>query len=91
VGEIDFEQLIIESAKGLDESAQRDTIATLARAFNEILPIIPLWERLANDPILVDKRVTGFPDDSDPLFQNSVYSDNFTIQWILDGTLKGVV
>jgi len=91
VGEIDFEQLIIESAKGLDETAQRDTIATLARAFNEILPIIPLWERLANDPILVDKRVTGFPDDSDPLFQNSVYSDNFTIQWILDGTLKGVV
>jgi peptide/nickel transport system substrate-binding protein len=91
VGEVDFEQLIIESAEGLDETAQRATIATLAKAFNELLPIIPLWERLGNDPILVDKRVTGFPDDSDPLYQNSVYSDNFTIQWILDGTLKGVV
>jgi peptide/nickel transport system substrate-binding protein len=91
VGEIDFDQLIVDSAVGLDETAQRETIATLAKAFNELLPIIPLWERLGNDPILVDKRVTGFPDDSDPLFQNSVYSDNFTIQWILDGTLKGVV
>ena len=83
--------MIIESAEGLDETAQRATIAKLARAFNELLPIIPLWERLGNDPILVDERVTGFPDDSDPLYQNSVYSDNFTIQWILDGTLKGVV
>jgi peptide/nickel transport system substrate-binding protein len=91
VGEVDFAQLIIDSAKGMDETTQRDTIATLAKAFNELLPIIPIWERLANDPILVDKRVTGFPDDSHPLYQNGVYSDNFTIQWILDGTLKGVV
>ena len=91
VGEIDFGALITESAAGTDVEAQKKIVGTLARAFNELLPIIPLWERLANDPILDNVRVTGFPDDSNPLFKNSVYNDNFTIQWILDGTLMGVV
>ncbi|MGI8483440.1 MAG: ABC transporter substrate-binding protein, partial [Thermomicrobiales bacterium] len=89
-GEIDFAALIEQSAAGMDVEAQKKIIEKLAMGFNELLPIIPLWERLANDPILVDVRVTGFPPDSDPLFKNSVYSDNFTMRWILDGTLKGV-
>jgi len=90
-GDIDFATLIPQSAAGLDIESQKKVVATIAVAYNELLPTIPLWERLANDPILMNVRVTGFPEDSDPLFKNSVYSDNFTIMWILDGTLKGVV
>jgi len=90
VGEIDFQKLIEQSAVGMDIEAQKKIVDKLALAFNELLPIIPLWERLGNDPILMDVRVTGFPGDDDPLYKNSVYSDNFTIQWLLDGTLKGV-
>ncbi len=91
LGEVDLTQLIRDSAAGTDIDAQKQVIGEMAIAFNELLSIIPIWERYANDPILVDVRVTGFPGDDDPLFKNSVYSDNFSIQWILDSTLKGVV
>lgn len=90
LGPIDLEALTIQCVEGLDKAPQAELVTSLAKAFNELLPIIPLWERLGNDPILENERVTGWPADDDPLFQNSVYGDNFTIAWILDGTLKGV-
>ncbi len=90
LGRVDLRKLIEQSPLGLDTQKQRGTILELAKAFNYLLPIIPLWERYGNDPILENVRVTGWPPDSDPLWQNSEYGDNFTIIWILNGTLKGV-
>ncbi len=43
--DIDFNQLVIDSAAGLDEEAQKAAVTKLAIAFNELLPIIPFWER----------------------------------------------
>lgn len=85
--EVDLQQLIVDSAVGLDQNAQKDKIATVAAAFNELLPIVPLWERYGNNPAL-DKRVTGFPPDGDPIYKNAVYGDNFVVMMIMDGTLK---
>ena len=85
--EVDLQALIVNSAVGLDEKAQKDAVATVAAAFNELLPIVPLWERYGNNPAL-DKRVTGYPPDSDPIYKNAVYGDNFVVMMIMDGTLK---
>jgi peptide/nickel transport system substrate-binding protein len=88
VGQVDLRQLIDQSAAGLDRSAQQPVVTKLAKAFNELLPIIPLWERLGNDPVLEGSRVTGWPGNGDRLYQNSVYADNYAIMLLLDGTLR---
>jgi peptide/nickel transport system substrate-binding protein len=88
VGKVDLEKLVIQSASGLDEEDHKETITKLATAFNELLPIIPLWERYGNNPALEGERVTGWPPDGDPIYENSPYEDNFTVMMILDGTLK---
>ena len=87
-GEVDLEKLIIQTASGLDEEDQKATVTKLATIFNELLPVIPLWERYGNNPALDGERVTGWLPDSDPIYQNSPYEDSFTVMMIMDGTLK---
>jgi peptide/nickel transport system substrate-binding protein len=87
-GEVDLEKLIIQTASGLNEEDQKATVTKLATIFNELLPVIPLWERYGNNPALDGERVTGWLPDSDPIYQNSPYEDSFTIMMIMDGTLK---
>ncbi len=89
VGQVDLRKLTLQTASGLDEQKQRAAITKLATAFNELLPIIPLWERLGNNPALEGERVVGWPPENDPIYQNSPYSDSFTVLMILNGTLKG--
>jgi peptide/nickel transport system substrate-binding protein len=87
-GEVDLEKLIIQSALGLDEEDQKATVTKLCKIFNELLPVIPLWERYGNNPALEGERVVGWLPDSDPIYQNSPYEDSFTVMMIMDGTLK---
>jgi len=87
-GEVDLEELIIQSASGLHEEDQKATVTKLCKIFNELLPVIPLWERYGNNPALDGERVTGWLPDSDPIYQNSPYEDSFTVMMIMDGTLK---
>jgi len=89
-GEVDLESMIIQTASGLDEEDQKATVTKLAKIFNELLPVIPLWERYGNNPALDGERVTGWLPDSNPIYQNSPYEDSFTVMMILDGTLKPV-
>jgi peptide/nickel transport system substrate-binding protein len=89
-GEVDLSQLVVDAAAGLDEEKQKVAISKLALTFNELLPIIPLWERYGNNPALENVRVTGWPKDGDPIYNNSPYADSFVVIMILDGTLKGV-
>jgi peptide/nickel transport system substrate-binding protein len=87
-GKVDLEKLVVQCASGLDEEEQKATVTKLATIFNELLPVIPLWERYGNNPALDGERVTGWLPDSDPIYQNSPYQDSFTVMMIMDGTLK---
>jgi len=85
--EVDLEQTVVQAAEGLDLNVQKEKVTTAATLFNQLLPIVPLWERYGNNPLL-NKRITGVPDDANPIFKNAVYGDNFIVMMILDGTLK---
>jgi peptide/nickel transport system substrate-binding protein len=87
-GEVDLEKMIIQTASGLDEEDQKAAVTKLAIIFNELLPVIPLWERYGNNPALEGERVEGWLPDSDPIYQNSPYEDSFAVMMIMDGTLK---
>ncbi|MCL4516345.1 MAG: ABC transporter substrate-binding protein [Firmicutes bacterium] len=88
LGKVDLEKLVVESAAGFDEHEQKGDVTRIALAFNELLPIVPLWERYGNNPALENVRVGGWPDKDDPIYKNSVYSDSFTTLMILTGQLQ---
>ncbi len=87
LGTVDLERLVVESGEGLDEEAQRRTVTSLALAFNELLPMVPLFERYGNNPVLEGHRVDSWPPDDDPILQNSPYADNFTVMLLYAGRL----
>jgi peptide/nickel transport system substrate-binding protein len=84
--EVDLEKIVVQAAEGLDVNAQKEKVATAAAVFNQLLPIVPLWERYGNSPVL-ETRIAGLPGPDDPIFRNSPYSDNFMVMMIMDGTL----
>lgn len=88
LGPVDFQKLVVNSAAGLDENAQKQNVTNAAIAFNELLPIIPLFERYGNNPCLQHVRVDVWPPDSDPILENAPYADNFTVMLMFDGRLK---
>jgi peptide/nickel transport system substrate-binding protein len=87
-GPIDFKEAIDAAGAGLDEAAQKASVAKVALAFNELLPVIPLYERYGNNPGLEGTRVKAWPADDDPIMYNAPYADNFTILLMLQGRLK---
>lgn len=86
VGTIDLEAEVNASGFGTEDEL-KDKTARLALAFNELLPVLPLVERYANNPVVTDK-VAGFPAEGDPLYQNSIYSDNFVPIFMYEGMLS---
>ncbi|MEA3309243.1 MAG: ABC transporter substrate-binding protein [Chloroflexota bacterium] len=86
-GEIDFEQKIEDMTIGLDNEAQKELVFTVAQAFNELLPVVPLWERYGNNPAMDGLHTCGWPADGDPIYDNNPYKDSFVLMMILDGTL----
>jgi len=89
-GEVDLEKLTVDAADGLDDAAQKTNIGTVAKAFNELLPIIPLFERFGNNAALEGVRVEAWPADDDPILQNSPYADGIVTILMLTGELKPV-
>lgn len=88
-GDIDFEAMTYDMAKGMDLEAQKKMITATVQAYNELLPNIPLFERYSNAPILDGVNVTGWPKDGDPLLVNGS-ADQFITLGIVNGTIKGV-
>jgi peptide/nickel transport system substrate-binding protein len=86
LGEVDINALIDAAGTGADVEAQQEAIGQLALAFNELLPMVPLWERYGNNPA-PSRFAAGWLPDDDPLYKNSPYADSFVIIQILDGTL----
>ena len=89
-GEVDFQELITAAAEGLDTTAQKASISKAALAYNELQPVIQLWERYGNGPALEGARATGWPKEGDPIYENDMYNDSFTTIMIADGTLGPV-
>jgi len=90
MGDVDLEQLVVNAPLGLDEGAQKANVTQAAMAFNELMPMVPLFERYGNNPALEGVRVTGWPADSDPIIQNAPYGDNFAVMSLITGQLKPV-
>jgi len=89
-GEVDLNALTIQSARGLDEAAQKADVTTIAQAFNELLPKIPLFERYGNNSALEGVRVVAWPADDDPILQNSPYADGIVTMLMLQALLEPV-
>lgn len=89
-GPIDLEAVVNKSAQGLNVDEQKKNITAAAQAFNELLPIIPLWERYGNNPALEGQRVAKFPADDDPILKNAPYADNFVIMYMYQGKVAPV-
>ena len=87
-GTIDLEQLTLDAADGLDEEAQKEDVTQIALAFNELLPIIPLFERYGNNAALEGVRVAEWPADDDPILLNSPYADGIPTMLMLTGQLR---
>jgi len=83
---VDLDDLINQTGDGLDESKQKAAVTKLALAFNELLPIIPLWQRFGNNPINDKKRVAGWPADGDPIYKNPD-GDSFAMTLLVRGTI----
>ena len=75
---------------GFDTTAQKAPVTEAALAFNDLLPVIPLWERYGNNPVNDKKRVTGWKPDGDPVYKNPWSTDAFTTLMIMDGTLRKI-
>jgi peptide/nickel transport system substrate-binding protein len=88
-GSINFDTVLDDAITGFDTSKQKDPIQKIAQAFNELLPCIPIYERLNNNPINDKARTAGWPPDSDKIYQQGG-GDNFSIVMIMDGTLHKI-
>jgi len=88
-GSINFDTVLDDAITGYDTAKQKDPITKLSLAFNELLPIIPIYERLNNNPINDKVRVTGWKSEGDPIYTQGG-GDNFTIVMLMDGTLHKI-
>lgn len=90
VGRIDLVEAIEASGTGVDEEVLRANTATVALAFNELLPILPLYENVGVNPVNIE-MTTGWPAAGEPIYQNSPYStDCYAVVLLLNGTVKPV-
>jgi peptide/nickel transport system substrate-binding protein len=86
-GEVDFRELIVASGEGLDTNIHKANITRAALAYNEVLPNLPMFERYSNGPALEGARVTGWPPDGDPIYENTLHDDAYVVILIFDGRL----
>jgi peptide/nickel transport system substrate-binding protein len=86
-GQVDFQQLTIQMGEGLDVAKQKEAVTQGVQAFNELLPMIPLYERFGNNPILEGVRAVGWPKDDDKIFKNAAYADSYVIMSMLEGKI----
>jgi peptide/nickel transport system substrate-binding protein len=88
--DIDLQAVVNKSPQGLDVATQKANVKAAAQAFNELLPMIPIFERYGNNPALEGTRVAKFPADDDPILKNAPYADNFVIMYMYQGKVAPV-
>ena len=90
MGEVDIDALVVATGQGMSSDQQRELVGQAALVFNELLNIIPLWERYGNNAVLEGVRVQPWPADDAPIMKNSFYADGIVTILMLDGTLQPV-
>lgn len=90
LGTVDLNELTINSALGMDEDLQKENISQIAQVFNEILPVVPMWERFGNNAALEGVRVKAWPAEDDPLLKNSFYADGIPTMLFYTGKMEPV-
>lgn len=86
--EVDLGALINATLVGSDEASQKPAVTKMAQIYNQLLPVIPLWERYGNNAAVEGVRVASFPPDSDPIWKNDAYGDNPIVIMLMDGRLQ---
>ncbi|MGC4191427.1 MAG: ABC transporter substrate-binding protein [Thermomicrobiales bacterium] len=89
-GKVNIEDLIVDSARGLDVEKQKSQVTTIAQVFNELLPCIPLYERFGNNAGLEGVRVVAWPADDDPIMKNAFYADGIPTLLMFTGKIEAV-
>jgi peptide/nickel transport system substrate-binding protein len=88
-GELNVYDAAVASGQGLDVDAQKELVGQLALSFNELLPAIPLWERLGNNAL--NRNFLDLPPSDDPLLgQPWGGTDAWMPYLILTGGVKPV-
>ncbi len=85
--EVYIPDLLKAASAGLDFTAQRPAVATLAQILNEELPVLALFERYSTDVVNEGTRVTGWRPFDDPIYKNNQADLYIGIQ-LLEGELK---
>lgn len=81
-GDINVYDLAVQSGQGLDVEAQKAIVDQLALSFNELLPVVPLWERYGNNPL--NRQFLDAPPSDDPIYNNAG-ADHFMPYLIMTG------
>ncbi len=89
-GEVDLDAMTVASAEGLDIEVQKQNLTTIAQVFNELLPIVPLFERYGNNAALEGVRVEAWPPDDHHIWQNSPYADSIPVMLMYTGEIEPV-
>ena len=82
-GTINVRDVAIASGQGTDPEAQAALVEQLAVSFNEVLPIIPLWERFSNNSL--NRKFLDAPPIDDPIYANFSSTDSFMFYLIITG------
>jgi peptide/nickel transport system substrate-binding protein len=88
-GEVDLNELVVNSALGLDVEAQKADVTVIAQVYNELLPVIPLFERYGNNVALEGVRVREWPPEGDPILKQSG-ADGIPTMLVYLGRLEAV-
>lgn len=83
-GDVNLRELIDASGSGTDRDAQAEIIGQLAVAYNELLPVVPLWERYTNNAL--NQNFLAVPGLDDPIYSNfGGGTDGWMVYLILTG------
>lgn len=86
MGTVDFSDLLNKSIQGWDIDAQKEIISKIAVAFNETLPIVPLYMKESKH--LTSNGFRTVWNGPEELYKNSAGDDNFVVYQLLHGMIE---
>jgi peptide/nickel transport system substrate-binding protein len=82
-GTINVRDVALASGEGTDTEAQAALVEQLAISFNELLPVVPLWERFTNNAL--NRNFLNAPSFDDPIYINDTTLDAWMPYLIITG------